>query len=425
MLKISKTQACVFTADGSRTLKCFTFSEFGKEDATRRAREMLKAIEANKSKTQEFKSILIEAQIQEMAKEEIEKYVDKARLESIKKGDPRPEIRAYVVGHEGYSTGRWVGIGDTVKRWYQGAIKKLFEKIEIGTKLFHLHNKDNSHEGRPTIGEIVGKTIKYIDGKLKAVALAWIKPEYRDQKLDVPSIEGDITMDRNGDELTVSDVSEITGIALGDSAINKPGFAEAGLLASVQMFEADGKQKGVIKMTTDEIKKAIKESGLTIGDLFEGDDLTRDPIIRGIVAEQKGRQAASQLNKGDEQSKEVQKLLDENKTLKAENEKLAVMGKKAEMKLAPLFEARKLDEKQRKFIEKNFEKFTPDLKDPEKSLNSFIDSELASYKQLSEIFGVQQPDQEKKKSPEDEQVIQRSDVQYGDDGIKDNPLIPK
>lgn len=423
MLRVSKTQACVFTADGSRQLKCFSFSEFGKDDATRRAKAMLGAIEASKAKTQEFKSILIEASVQEMAKEEIEQYVDKVKLEAIKKGDPHPEIKAYVVGHEGYSRGRWVGVGDTVKRWYQGAIKKLFEKIEVGTKLFHLHNNDNSHEGRKSIGEIVGKAVKYIDGKLKAIALAWIKPEYRDQKLDVPSIEGDIKMDRQGDELVVNDISQITGIALGDSAVNKPGFAEAGLLASVQMFESAG-TKEKLTMTTEEIKKAIRENGLTIGDIFEGDDLTKDPIIRGIVSEQKGRQAASQIGKGEEQGKEIKKLNDELATLRAENDKLTAAGKKTELqgKLKGIFDSRKLDDKQRKFVEQSYDEFSPDIKDPDKSLNAFIDSKLQSYKQVSQIFGVKDDQQDQggekaKSGDESYQVDQNGD-------IKENPLIP-
>ena len=401
MIKNFGDRACVLNNDGSKTIKCFEYSKFGKTDAQRRAKEMLGAIEASKAKVkgQEFKSLFIEASVQEMAREDIHKFVDSAILKRIKETDKNPQIRAYVIGHEGTSKGKLLGIGDRVKRWYDAAIQKLVDKLKIGTKLFHLHNDDSSHEGRSIIGEIVGKSIEYVDGKLKAIALAWIKPEYVGQKFDVPSVEGDLIIDRQGEEIVVNDVTEITGIALGNSDINKPGFSEAGLLASVQMFEStEGKKENLkMSMTTDEVKKAIKEEGFTIGDLFEGNDLQNDPVIKGITNELKGRYAGRTDEKLE---KKLASLQSENDTLKADNEKLQLVSKKVEIKdkLSGVFESRKItDEKQKKFIEKNFESFVPDLKNPDGSLNTFIDKTVADFKAYSELFGVKS---EPEKTPE-------------------------
>jgi len=174
------------------------------------------------------------AKLQQMASSEIINIIPNDIYEEIKQRDPHPLFQAYVVGHEGEATGEVVGAGTKVLNWFSSAINKIWKKLSYGTKVFHGHNIDSSHEGRQSIGEVVGKAIKTIKDKVNAIAIMYIHPEFRDLPLNVASIEVDMDIiDNNVHDVNVGD---ITGIALGNSAVDKPGFADAGLLSQIQAF---------------------------------------------------------------------------------------------------------------------------------------------------------------------------------------------
>ena len=173
------------------------------------------------------------AKLQQMAASEIINIIPNDIYEEIKQRDPHPLFQAYVVGHEGEATGTMVGLGSKVLNWFSSAINKLWQKMKYGTKIFHGHNIDSSHEGRQSIGEVVGKAIKTIQDKVNAIAITYIYPEYRGLPLDVASIEADVRINPD-DSVHDVDVGDITGIALGNSAIEKPGFAGATLLSQIQ-----------------------------------------------------------------------------------------------------------------------------------------------------------------------------------------------
>jgi hypothetical protein len=196
------------------------------------------------------------AKLQHMASSEILDIIPKDVLEEIKNRDPHPLFQAYIVGHEGEVTGRLVGVGKKVMNWFSSAINKLWEKLQYGTKIFHGHNTDSSHEGRNSIGEVVGKAIKTIKNKVNAIAITYIYPEFRDLSINVASIEADIKInDDNG--VHGVDVGEITGIALGNSAVEKPGFADAGLLSQIQ---AMAKEMGLLVDISDKWKLAYNST---------------------------------------------------------------------------------------------------------------------------------------------------------------------
>lgn len=173
------------------------------------------------------------AKLQQMAASEIMNIIPNDIYEEIKQKDPHPLFQAYVVGHEGEATGTMAGIGTKVFNWFSSAINKLWQKMVYGTKIFHGHNIDSSHEGRQSIGEVVGKTIKTIKERVNAIAITYIYPEFRDLPLDVASIEADVRINPD-DNVHDVDIGDITGIALGNSAIEKPGFAGATLLSQIQ-----------------------------------------------------------------------------------------------------------------------------------------------------------------------------------------------
>ena len=173
------------------------------------------------------------AKLQQMATSEIINIIPPDVYDEIKQKDSHPLFQAYVVGHEGEATGYMVGIGANVLNWFSSAIKKIWQKLKYGTKVFHNHNEDSGHEGRQSIGEVVGKTIKTIQDKVNAIAIAYIYPEFKDLALDVASIEADVRINPDDNVYDV-DVGDITGIALGNSAVEKPGFAGATLLSQIQ-----------------------------------------------------------------------------------------------------------------------------------------------------------------------------------------------
>ena len=172
------------------------------------------------------------AKLQQMASSEIMNIIPKDIYDEIKQRDPHPLFQAYVVGHEGEATGEVVGVGTKILNWFSSAINKIWKKLSYGTKVFHGHNIDSSHEGRQSIGEVVGKAIKTIKDKVNAIAIMYIHPEFRDLPLNVASIEVD--MDITDDSVHDVNVGDITGIALGNSAIEKPGFEGATLLSQIQ-----------------------------------------------------------------------------------------------------------------------------------------------------------------------------------------------
>lgn len=187
------------------------------------------------------------AQLQQMASSEIISIIPNDIYEEIKRRDPHPLFQAYVVGHEGEATGKAVGLGKKVLHWFSSAINKLWENLKYGTKIFHGHNVDSSHEGRQSIGEVVGKAIKTIKNKVNAIAITYVYPEFQDLPLNIASIEAKVKINPD-DNVHGVDVGEITGIALGNSAIEKPAFADATLLSQIQAF-ADKSEK--LKLTDE------------------------------------------------------------------------------------------------------------------------------------------------------------------------------
>jgi|GEM_PF-5239442 len=173
-----------------------------------------------------------------MAESEIKAMIPPYYFADIKRRDPKPLFKAYVVGQEGQAEASWVGVGKVVKNWFKDAIGKLVRKIYAGLKLFHNHEETNEpDETRTEIGEVAGSRAKMIDGKFSAVIAAYIYPEYKDLPLDIASIEADIIVNNDvSDDIHAVDVDEVTGIALGNSAVNKPGFPGATLLGELQAF---------------------------------------------------------------------------------------------------------------------------------------------------------------------------------------------
>jgi len=196
---------------------------------------------AEKDKARAVQKVLkmrIRATLHCMAESEIRSMIPADKLREIKAKCAKPVFRAYVVGHEGEARGNLVGVGNIVKKWFSDMVRKLNDKISVGLQLFHGHAETNDTEGRVPIGEVVAKKIMTIKDRLSSVMIGWIFPDYCNLPLDVASIEADVDLEGSikGGNLFVSDVNDITGIALGNSEIETPGFPGATLLGQLQAF---------------------------------------------------------------------------------------------------------------------------------------------------------------------------------------------
>jgi len=370
------------------------------------------------------------ATILEMAASEILDYIPTSVYERIKASDSKPVFRAYVIGHEGQSEGKVVGAGNIVKRWFASAIEKIVEKLQFGTKVFHEHAETNIHKGRTQIGEVVGKAKKIINDKLSAIAIMYIKPEYRGVPLDVASIEADVILNSDQDKgIYDADVENITAVALGNRAVNRPGFPGAELLSQIQAFaQSQFNQRGGEMATISEVRDFIKAENLKPSDIFGLGDLTKDPMIEEHIeqAKKEALKGEYEHRKRDEAGfdKTKEALVKEHETKIKEKDDLIVKlrTENIQSKTGAWLEAQKakreFDEEQMKYINRNLPKFKPE--DPEKAedeFNKFLDGqidELAGIKK--EVFGEET--EKKKKTPGGE----TKDKKGGEDIIEDMSL---
>ena len=334
-----------------------------------------------------------------MGADEILDHVSASAYKRIKKDDPKAEFRAYCIGHEGESTGKVVGIGRVIKKWVRSAVEHINEKLNIGTKVFHLHEMTNEHEGRKPIGEIVGKVLSDIAGKLSSIAIMYIYPDFKDIPLDVASIEADInmpeTVNPNARAVDV-DVEEITGVALGNSKIVKPGFAGAALLASIQEFAANADhekppKEGEKPMTKTELIAAIREAKLSLSDLFSPREIADDSIVQEVIREKRRNEEGFEGRQSAKLEADKAKLEQEKKDLQSKVDTLSKgqLKTKAAEAIKPAIEKRKLDEKQAAFVLKNAAKFDPKSEESlAGDLDKFLDAQLDDLKGFHELYGI-------------------------------------
>jgi len=348
------------------------------------------------------------ATLLEMAESELLSHIDASTYQRIKDRDEHPTFKAYVIGHEGISTGKMVGVGHLVKKWLKSAIVKLNEKLKIGTKVYHGHEQTNDQKDRTQIGEVVGKALTTVKEFLSSVAIAYIYPPFKDKPLDVASVEAQVYIpeDKKDIEIRDVDVKEVQAIALGDSAINKPGFAQASLLVSIQEF-ANG--HGGDEMTPEEIRQAVKSGRLKPSDIFDSDELAIDPLVKQINEKKRDNEDGYQKRISDKLQaekatwdKEKKELEDSLNAQKKVNLKI-----KAKDRIGELMgeKGRKLDEKQVKFINKDIDSFEPSEEDKlDADLNIFIDKELDDFDKTLEALGVKKEESKEKEGGEEEGI---------------------
>jgi hypothetical protein len=253
------------------------------------------------------------AEVREMAASELAGMISNEQLAAIRLKEDHPTFKAFCVGEVGEAAGRMLGYGNVKKTWYRSAISKLADAIRVGLKLFRGHQETNETMGRVAIGEVLAKRTMEIAGKFSAIVACWIYKDYADLPLDVASIEAGVDLQQEGDHgLYVTDVSGVTAIALGSSALETPGFFGARLLGQLEMMAHDhgfGTEGQVITPSTNmgALMSATAAKNL-LGDrdsLDLGNNLILTRMVGGVVVNGKSFEEMTQ-----EESNEARRLIE-------------------------------------------------------------------------------------------------------------------
>lgn len=311
-------------------------------------------------------------------------------LNEIKNKYSQPYFRAYSIAHEGIATPRFIDDNNTdtkSTKWGRKVIQSIQGVLKKGVQFFVGHNSDNSTEGRKPIGEIVATFQKNINHKLHHIAIGLFPDKLEAGKYDVCSLEGDVTGKDYEDISVIESVKNITGIALGNSAYDKPAFPGAVYLGAIQAFgdiavvdpPTPKIKSEEITMTFEEIKKAVKELNIFPAQLYTEDDLKQDRVYGKLFDQIKTATEAETTLKT--------QLADKDTEIKTLQKDIALTGSKE--KLTKLF-PEGLTDSQKTFIEK---KFTPETVEDlaDEKIKVFIDDSLKDYSEFASIFNNGKP----------------------------------
>jgi len=190
--------------------------------------------------------VVLSSPISEMSIQGVLHRIGERAYRKIRSSDDRPMFVELIAGHEGVSTGALMAgrSGRPARKlWSRASVSQLARKIRAGLPVYLFHNP--GHASRRRVGEILSSSESWSRGRLSARGLAYIRdPEtkamIREGRLNTCSIEAEIECHRDpsGDELpwVVDAVRKVTGIALGSSRLQRPGFPGAAILAAVEEF---------------------------------------------------------------------------------------------------------------------------------------------------------------------------------------------
>ena len=257
-------------------------------------------------------------------------------------------------------------------------MQRLAQKIKEGTKFFVGHGKDNSHDDRIEVGEVVSSFTKEINGRLSDVVIGHFPNKESVKEMDVCSIEASVDIDEAS--YYVDDVNDVSAIALGASAIDSPAFPGAVRLAAVQCFEEPAtktpERETKMDVTFRDVQDFIKERNVFPHQLYNADDLKNDREFNQLFA----------VN---------EELKTKNETLikELDDAKKASTEAEAKVKLSSAkdrfeeFIPKDLTAKQKTFILSRFKPEAIAELDDDK-IKEYIESEKKDFAETAKLFGV-------------------------------------
>ena len=338
--------------------------------------------------------VWISCELQQMPESEVLDMIPAETVQRIRAKDAHPEFRVFSLGHEGDANANVLGMGMKILRYAKDIVIQMFNRVKYGLPTFNRHDPNtNSHTNREVVGEVVGKTLKTISGVLHTLAAVYIKPEFRGHNLDIASIEGNFEAEEAEDgSMGVVNLSQITGIALSNHAVDTPGMPGATLQAALQMFTQKYGRFQQMALTKEQIKAAIVEAGVKIHDLFSEEEIVASEPAK--KAKQTEYEWAKRIEtKLGESREENAKLQGKITSLEGEKATLAEKANQGTIKetLAGIATERKLDPKFTAFAEKNLRNFKSSKTgdDFKAELEKFVDTTAKDYVEMGKIYGFE------------------------------------
>jgi len=365
----------------------------------------------------------------EISKEEVAAIVGEKKMTALKAEYEHPDLRCFVIAHEGTAEGKLVDDSRTVILSYlKRTIRELYRAIQTGLPAFFRHTGGNNVDRLP-IGEVVGKQLKEdANGDMYTLAVFLIYPEYKDLTLDIASVESNLVIDRDqyGNPEIVS-VEEVSAVALSTSALEEPGFPNARLLAAFSYF-AD-KKDHKMDLTLEQVKNWLSENAARPSDIFSVVEICRDAEVdkeinqRLQTKHEHARRLETKLadiekERADEKS-DLQKQIEDY-------QRRLIDATAAGMITTSLAEVE--DAKMRGIVEKKLQAALPKalegITDPDRVREAIKAQQAAVLAEIEELKTVLAPPPEEKPKPVDRKDRQPAPKPGPDRVVDDNPLVP-
>lgn len=339
------------------------------------------------------KTVFIRCELQQMAQSDVLDMIPADTVSRIRAKDPHPEFRVFSVGHEGDANANIVGKGMSVLRYARNIIVQMFNNVKLGLDTFYRHDpRTNSHEGRQRVGEVVGKTLKEIGGRLHTLVAVHIDPAYEGPELDIASIEGNFEAEEREDgTMGVVDLSSVTGLALSNHEIDVPGMPGATLQAALQMFTPE-KGRSTMGLKKEEIIAAIRELNLKPTDVFEDGVILSSEVVKSAKQEEyeHAKRLEKKLGEAREENTQLQKKVTDAEA-KASTLAERANASAAKDTLRSIATEKKLDPKFVTFLDKNLKGFksTKEGDEFKAELEKFVDAQGKEYVELGKLYGTE------------------------------------
>ena len=333
--------------------------------------------------------VCILAGIEEMSAGEVQDRIGKTSYQAIRRRDHHPMFVELLAGHEGYSTGK-LGTGTGRKRparkkWTRERMSELVTRLRAGVPVFLYHSQ--ARKPRRPVGEIISAAEKWVKGMLGATGIAYIsdpaiKQKIRSGELDTCSIEAEVECHREpetpDDAWMVDAVRAVTGIALGNSRLQKPGFPGAALLAAVEEFEN----------INVETPAGQTDPDTRPSDLFDREKLLDDLVVEQMISDCRERDAeriqglATRLEAKDKKIRELSEGLERYKASEKKRTRAVLLEEAADK----ILEARNLSADERRIVLDEVRKMPATDEGLEKAVAARVERELEKMDRLKKLW---------------------------------------
>ncbi len=236
--------------------------------------------------------------MKELAAADVQALIGPHQYQQIVATDESPFFVQMTIGHEGTSSGSLSGLGARVKEWGKRVVRALVHAFDpagrVPARIYDgIINWHGSEDSRVAVGEVLHSRGQELSGVLSALAVGYIYADQTDLReairkgeRDCCSIEADVVVSEQAGRMIVEDVERATGVVLGHTSKQTPGFAGARVMALSEFCpppddepppEKKPEPPPAAKPTREELIEQVKEAGLNAEDIFGKQEPPKPP----------------------------------------------------------------------------------------------------------------------------------------------------